>query len=133
LAADSAARCGAEVEFRESSLFSSVTGHYDIIVFNAPYIEAQVGRRLGALRSEFDETRWSGGETGVETIERFLEGAPAHLSPRGLVLLGVNHFYLAPARLEQAIQSRNLKVLATLKNRVLRACVYVLRPQCPVA
>jgi hypothetical protein len=67
----------------------------------------------------------------METMERFLEGAPAHLAPRGLVLLGVNRFYLPYARCAEAFQSGNLQVVETVKSRILRSCVYVLQPQGP--
>jgi release factor glutamine methyltransferase len=125
-AANTAARCGAAVEFSYSSLFSSVHGRFDVIAFNAPYIPIEKGRFLGALREEVDERRWSGGVTGVETIERFLDQAPDHLERTGCILLGVNHFYLAPTTLRAAITDAGLTELSAVRHRLTQACAYVL-------
>jgi len=127
-ARESAARCRAEIEFHQSSLFSAVRRRYDLVLFNAPYLESATGLRLGVLRSSLDQTRWSGGESGLETMERFLEEVPRHLTVRGVALLGVNHFHVPPARCEQAFRRAHLEVLDTVRSRLVRACVYRLRP-----
>jgi methylase of polypeptide subunit release factors len=123
-----AARSGAAVEFAPSSLFSSVPGRFDFIVFNAPYIPVAEGRDLGALRQRMDEQRWSGGLSGLETIDRFLREAPDHLTPSGLILLGVNHFYLAAAAVRRAFVNAGLEELGATRHRLTQACAYLLRP-----
>jgi release factor glutamine methyltransferase len=128
-AAATAARCGAAVEFVCSTLFSAVRGRFDVIAFNAPYLPVDQGWRLGSLREAADERRWSGGATGLETIERFLWEAPDHLTPSGCILLGLNHFYLAPETVRGAIVNAGLAELTVVQHRFTQACAYVLRPQ----
>lgn len=60
----------------QSDLFSAVTGKFDLIVFNPPYLPDESG----------DKT-YSGGKTGRETIEKFIKGAKAHLAAGGRILL----------------------------------------------
>jgi release factor glutamine methyltransferase len=127
-AAATAERCGVAVEFASSALFSSVQGRFDLIVFNAPYIPVGQGRSLGALRRTVDEKRWSGGVTGLETIERFLRNAPDHLTSPGCIVLGVNHFYLSPDAVRNAFVAAGLAELGTVRHPFTRACAYVLRP-----
>ena len=128
-AAATAARCGAEVEFSQGSLFSCVASRFDVIVFNAPYIPVTTGRHIGALRHPLDEQRWGGGATGMETIGRFLLQAPRHLEPRGCILLGVSRFYLAPELVGEAVTRAGLAESWRISHRITRACAYALHPQ----
>ncbi len=89
-----------DIDVCESSLFDSVTGQYDVISFNAPYIDEASGARLGLLDSDKAMRRWSGGRDGLETIDRFLASSSAFLVPGGVVLLGVNHFYVQRGAIE---------------------------------
>ena len=67
-----------KVEFVASDLFENVEGVYDWIVFNPPYLPGE---------GEADEASWAGGETGVETVRRFLQAAHGHLKKRGSILM----------------------------------------------
>ncbi len=104
---------------------SSVLGRFDVIAFNAPYIPVEKGWSLGAWRAEVDERRWSGGVTGMVTIERFLDQAPAHLERAGIILLGVNHFYLTQRSVLAAVSNASLQ-LAAVQRGLARSSVYVL-------
>lgn len=127
-AAATAARCGAGVEFLPSTLFSAVEGRFDVIAFNAPYIPVAHGRRLGVMRDAASERRWSGGATGMDTVDGFLRDAPDHLAPGGCILLGVNHFYLAPAAVRAAVARNALAETGIVLHGLTHACAYVLRP-----
>lgn len=127
LARAAATRCGALVDFRESSLFSAVSGRYDLICFNSPYVPDTLGRRLGAFKNELERQRWSGGQDGLGTVRPFLSEAPAHLTRTGLLLLGVNHFYVEPEALGRVVADAGLEEVATIRNRLTLACVHVLR------
>ncbi len=61
----------------QSDLFSNIEGRFDLILFNAPYLP---DGEAGSIETD-------GGESGSETIERFLKEAKAHLAPRGIILL----------------------------------------------
>jgi methylase of polypeptide subunit release factors len=121
-----AEQTGVRVGFSCSTLFSALSGRFDVIAFNAPYIPVAEGRRLGVLRGVTDERRWAGGDTGLQTIDLFLKQAPDHLTPSGRILLGVNHFYLRPEAVRLSIEAAHLTELDRIHHRLSRACVYVL-------
>ena len=67
-----------KIEFIRSDLFENVEGVFDWIVFNPPYLPSM---------GDADEASWAGGETGAETVRRFLHDAHSHLKKRGSVLM----------------------------------------------
>jgi release factor glutamine methyltransferase len=67
-----------KIVFVLSDLFNNVEGHFDFIVFNPPYLPSE---------GEICDPTWVGGETGKETIERFLKEAEGHLVEGGSILL----------------------------------------------
>jgi release factor glutamine methyltransferase len=67
-----------KIEFTLSDLFENVEGVFDWIVFNPPYLPDE---------GEADEASWAGGETGAETVRRFLHDARSHLKKRGSILM----------------------------------------------
>jgi methylase of polypeptide subunit release factors len=115
------------ISFLDSDLFESINGLYDLIIFNAPYISAEKGKSLGITESQLAEKRWQGGDTGAETIERFLLSSPEHLSKQGVILLGVNHFYLDAALLKQVIGKCGYKIISQDKNKFTQSGLFALR------
>jgi release factor glutamine methyltransferase len=71
------------VEVIRGDLFEPVTGEFDLILFNAPYLPTSPEERY----DDWLEYALDGGPTGREVIERFLHDAPAHLSTFGRILL----------------------------------------------
>ena len=69
---------GVSLDCTVSDLFENVTGKFDLIVFNPPYLPTD--------DDESDNT-YSGGLSGRETIERFMKDVKRHLNPGGYVLL----------------------------------------------
>jgi release factor glutamine methyltransferase len=67
-----------KIEFIQSDLFENVEGVFDWIVFNPPYLPSE---------GDADEASWAGGETGAETVRRFLHEARSHLKKRGSILM----------------------------------------------
>lgn len=119
---------GAPVKVLESSLFQAVDGLFDVIVFNAPYIDEKSGVRLGLLDSDLARKRWGGGEDGLETVERFLADAHRHLAAGGEILLGVNLFYVLDSMVRERIEVKGWRLARVWTNRMTRAAVYALRP-----
>jgi hypothetical protein len=117
----------ADIDISESSLFDSLSGKYDFVVFNAPYIDTSSGIRLGLLVSEASSRRWSGGVDGTETIDRFLASAAPFLRPDGRVLLGVNLFYVQSDAVRSLIRSHGWSIDWTISNLFTRAIVYGLK------
>jgi len=76
-----ALRNGVAVKVRQSDLFQNITGYFDVIAFNPPYLP-------GETRStSWIEKSWSGGEEGSETAVAFLGQAWQHLAPGGRIYL----------------------------------------------
>ena len=72
-----------------SDLFSALSGRFDLIAANLPYIGAA---EMGALSVEVQRDpvlALDGGARGTELIERFLDELPQHLNLNGLVALEV--------------------------------------------
>lgn len=76
-----ASRNNAGVDFVCSDLFSGIKGKFDLAVFNPPYLPVD---------DEYADESFSGGETGRDAIERFLEEARAFMSEKGQILLLVS-------------------------------------------
>ena len=66
---------------KKSNLFKNITGKFDIIAFNPPYLPIDP--------DEPESSRFSttGGERGDEIILSFLKAAPKHLKKDGFILL----------------------------------------------
>ena len=76
-----------QVELSESDLFSAVTGHYDLIVANLPYIPDSERTKLSIEVKRDPDLALYGGEVGTEIIEKFLSEAPTFLIPGGKIAL----------------------------------------------
>ena len=115
------------INFIVSDLFGSIDGKFDLIIFNAPYIGQRKGKGFGITESPLAEKRWQGGENGFETIERFLAASPEYLKANGIILLGVNHFYLSSASMFRIIEASRLQMVTSYKNNITQSALYVLR------
>jgi release factor glutamine methyltransferase len=71
------------VRFAVSDLFSNVSGKFDTIIFNAPYLPSDKG---------IEDRTLYGGSEGHEIIERFLKEAGTFLADDGIILLVFSSF-----------------------------------------
>lgn len=115
------------IEFYCSDLFSKTNGYFDMIVFNAPYLDLEKGRKRGILKDELSELRFSGGQGGGETIERFLLEAPKHMSSNGKLLLGVNHHHIPRNTLRDLISNSDFELCDCIESFFIPASAYLLR------
>ncbi|MEK6963948.1 MAG: HemK2/MTQ2 family protein methyltransferase [Nanoarchaeota archaeon] len=84
---------------KQSNLFTYVTGRFDAIFFNAPYLPNDHRSKDIAL---------DGGLNGYEVIDEFLIYAREHLKPEGvIVLLFSNHS--KPEHIHQTIDTNGYK------------------------
>jgi len=65
------------VEFRLSDLFENVSGKFDVITFNAPYLPGEPEEPI--------DLALVGGETGREALDRFIGEVSDYLRPGGIV------------------------------------------------
>ena len=73
----------------QSDLFSKLNARYDLIVSNPPYVSTPSMRRLPPEYRYEPGLALAGGRDGLEFVLRILDGAPAHLTPRGLLVCEV--------------------------------------------
>jgi release factor glutamine methyltransferase len=80
---ENASRNRIKAVFRESDLFSSISGKFDAILFNPPYLPTSEDEKLeGNINKAFD-----GGKDGRETLERFLSEFSGYLKKDGVLYL----------------------------------------------
>ena len=72
--------------FLQGDLLLPVTGPFDLICANLPYIPRHTLSELAVARWE-PRLALDGGETGLDTIRRLLKQAQARLSAHGVILL----------------------------------------------
>ena len=91
LARENAARLGlaVRVRFSRSDLLAEVTGEFDLIVANLPYIDsAEIAQLAREVRHD-PLTALDGGARGLEIFQRFFPQAARHL--RGRLALEIGH------------------------------------------
>ena len=90
----------------ESDLFANLTGRYDLIVCNPPYVnDASMAALPDEYRAE-PTLALAGGADGMDLIRRIVAAAPAHMSDDAVLVIEVGHvrahFEQAFSRLECA-------------------------------
>ena len=79
------------VKLLRSDLFDKVTGEFDLIVANLPYIpSAEIATLSREVRRD-PALALDGGPSGLEIVERFIKEVSPHLSATGSIALEVGH------------------------------------------
>ena len=91
LARENSARLGLakRVQYSESDLFAAVTGEFDLIVANLPYIDRGTIPTLASEVRHDPLAALDGGAAGMEIFARFVPQAAPHL--RGRLALEIGH------------------------------------------
>ena len=97
---------GLEARVLETDVYSSISGIFDTIVFNLPYLPVEEEGLLAKA--------WSGGEDGLGPLPELLEGAPEHLSPGGRIVIVVSSLMDGSA-LSDLLKDYNVKTIGELK------------------
>jgi ribosomal protein L3 glutamine methyltransferase len=97
-------KLGKRITLVKSDLLNELTGPYDLIVCNPPYVNAQ---SMGELPKEYlhePQLALAGGDDGMDLVRRILKDAPSRLSDIGVLVLEIGneraHFEHAFRRLE---------------------------------
>ncbi|MDB6139022.1 MAG: Release factor glutamine methyltransferase [Verrucomicrobiaceae bacterium] len=79
------------VKLLRTDLFEKITGEFDLIVTNLPYIPtAEIASLSREVRRD-PVLALDGGPTGLEMVRRFLKEVPPHLAEAGLLAFEVGH------------------------------------------
>jgi release factor glutamine methyltransferase len=111
-----------EIEVVRADLFRGIEGRFNLIIFNPPYLPTKKAER---------DSRWinyalDGGESGRETIDRFLKYLPDHLCPGGSALLLISSL-TGPGEVQKTALARGLTVKTVASDRCFFEQLYVLR------
>jgi len=91
VAAQNAKTHNAKINFTESDLFANLSGKFDLIISNPPYIkEADIDRLSPEVKQE-PRLAQNGGKEGTEIIEKIIQAAPDFLTPGGLLALEIGN------------------------------------------
>ncbi len=108
------------IDVIETDVYSAVSGVYDTIVFNLPYLPVDEEGLLAKA--------WSGGPDGLGPLPELLEGSPEHLEPDGRIVIVVSSLMDGYA-LEEALHGWDVKVLGEQRMFFEKLSVLELRRQ----
>jgi ribosomal protein L3 glutamine methyltransferase len=82
---------GARIRVVESDLFAGLSGRYDLILCNPPYVnDASMAALPAEYRAE-PALALAGGSDGMNLVRRIVAEAPAYLSDDGVIVIEVGH------------------------------------------
>ena len=93
VAAINVANYGLEERVRliQSDLFTNLSGTYDLIISNPPYVNVESVAALPAEYLHEPEMALGSGEDGLDATRQILQHAPRFLNPRGVLLVEIGH------------------------------------------
>lgn len=92
IAKENAQRNDACVTFFQGDLFENVTGSYDIIVSNPPYIRSdEVDTLMPEVKEHEPRLALDGSEDGLVFYRRIIKDAPDYLEPDGKLMFEIGH------------------------------------------
>ena len=97
-------RMGIKANFVKSNLFENITGEFDVIISNPPYIEREVIASLESQVREYEPfVALDGGEDGLDFYRRISKDALKHLKKGGRLFfeIGYNQGESVPRILEK--------------------------------
>jgi ribosomal protein L3 glutamine methyltransferase len=99
-------RLSKRITLIKSDLLNEVTGPYDLIVCNPPYVNSQSMAELPQEYRHEPSLALAGGDDGMALVRRIMKDAPSRLSPIGVLVLEIGneraHFEHAFRKLEVA-------------------------------
>ena len=113
-----------EVPLVRADLFRGIKERFDLILFNPPYLPFNPEERSG----KWIDRALDGGESGRETVGRFLLELEDHLFEGGRALLLISSLTGLPEVIEMA-SSLGMQAEAVLSERCFFEQLYVLRIQ----
>ena len=107
------------VEFFRSDLFENVSGKFDLIIFNPPYLPEEVGMYEGS-------EQWAGGKSGREVIERFANKVKNYLKDGGKILIVISSL-TGLEEVKKIFAERGFSVKVVREQKIPWETLYVLK------
>lgn len=79
------------VHLTRGDLFAGLTGRYDLIVSNPPYVNRESMENLPQEYRAEPQMALAGGEDGLDIVRRLLAQAGSHLNERGILIVEIGH------------------------------------------
>lgn len=80
-----------KVSFVLSDLFENITGEYDVIASNPPYIQTKIIKELQKEVKMEPELALDGGENGLDFYEKIINRAPEFLKNKGILAFEIGY------------------------------------------
>ena len=117
VACENAKLLGVEVEFIQSDLFENVTGKFDFIVSNPPYIETSV---IETLESEVKDNEpilaLDGGLDGLDFYKKIVTDAPNYLNKGGKLYFEIGYNQAEDLKTLMNKEYKNIKIYKDYGN-----------------
>ena len=114
LAQSNAERNNLNVQFLQSSWFENITGQFDLIVSNPPYIDAQDEHlRQGDVRFE-PLSALVANDAGYADLRHIIELAPSYLNSNGALLL--EHGWQQGEKVRSIFQENHWEMVETVRD-----------------
>jgi len=88
-----------------TNVYSNITGRYDTILFNLPYLPVDEEGELAMS--------WSGGDDGLGPLPALLDGAPSRLNPNGRIIVVVSSL-MDQSKLSDLLSKYTVRTLSEL-------------------
>lgn len=111
------------IKILRSDLFSNLgKKKFDLITFNPPYVPSG----LDSKENNFKKIRYSGSD-GTLVIKKFLKQVKKHLFPRGIILLGINTYYLPEIVIKKVLIDNGFIIKKITRMRFNTSIVFNLK------
>ena len=108
------------IKIFKSNLFDNIKGKFDLISFNPPYVPEKKSKKI-----KYSKIRYSGVD-GTKLMSEFLQIAKKFLLEDGVILLGVNLFYVSRQDCLNLIKKHEYDVKKITKMSFNTSVVFVL-------
>lgn len=108
------------IKVLKSNLYQNITGKYDYIIFNPPYVPNVSGTKL-----KYKKQRYSG-KDGLYITRRFLSESDKYLNRNGKIFLGINCFYIKFNDIKDIIEGSNMKIQDIVSRKFNTSRAFIL-------
>ena len=98
LARENAEKNGVDIDFIQGDLFENVSGKFDVILSNPPYVATKDMEKLERELSFEPENALDGGCDGLDFYRDIISEAPEYLNKGGLIMLEIGYDQAAAVR-----------------------------------